>query len=65
MLPLATYYHTHYHLYQFYVVLLKFKDLVAKQHPTSWYAVPWSAMYDLSNVCVCHYWYLILKLAVV
>ena len=52
LLPLATHCHTHYHLHQFCVVLLKFKDLVAKQHPTSWYAVPRSAMYHLSNVCV-------------
>ena len=35
MLPLATHYHTHYHLHPFYFVLFKFKDLVAKQHPTN------------------------------
>ena len=27
--------HTHYHQHPFYFVLLKFKDLVAKQHPTA------------------------------
>ena len=35
MLPLATQYHTHYHLHPFYFMLFKFKDLVAKQHPTN------------------------------
>ena len=33
MLPLATRYHTHYHFHPFH---FKFKDLVAKQHPTSY-----------------------------
>ena len=33
MLPLATHYHTHYHFHPFH---FKFKDLVAKQHPTSY-----------------------------
>ena len=35
MLPLATYCHTHCHLHPFYFMLFKFKDLVAKQHPTN------------------------------
>ena len=35
MLPLATCCHTHYHLHPSYFVLLKFKDLVAKQHITN------------------------------
>ena len=35
MLPLATHCHTHYHVYPFHFVLFKFKDLVAKQHPTT------------------------------
>ena len=32
MLPLATHWHTCYHFHPFYFVLLKLKDLVAKQH---------------------------------
>ena len=35
MVPLATHCHTHYHLHPFHFVLFKFKDLVAKQHPTN------------------------------
>ena len=38
MLPLATRYHTHYHLHPSNFVLFKFKDLVAKQHSTNKYA---------------------------
>ena len=35
MLLLATCSHTPYHLHPFYFLLLKPKDLVAKQHPTN------------------------------
>ena len=35
MFSLVTHCHIHYHLHQFYFMLYKFKDLVAKQHPTS------------------------------
>ena len=38
MLPLATHCHTHYCLHPFHFVLLKFKALLAKQHPTNNYA---------------------------
>ena len=33
MLPLATCCHIHYYLHPFHLVLLKFKNLAAKQHP--------------------------------
>ena len=32
---ICSYWPTHYHPHPFYFVLLKFKDLVAKQHPTA------------------------------
>ena len=35
LLPLATYCHTHYHLHPFHFMFFKFKNLVAKQHPTT------------------------------
>ena len=35
MLSLVTQYHIHYHLHPFNFILFKFKDLVAKKHPTN------------------------------
>jgi len=37
LIGMQPYYFTHYHLNLFHFVLFKFKDLVAKQHPTNMY----------------------------
>ena len=47
MLSLATHCHTHYHPHPFHFVLFKFKDLVAKQHPTK------CAISDIWHIDIC------------